>query len=224
VYVNLFHNSALDWHLENGTGIRIGQQTEYPWKGAVELTVDPASAADFSLFVRIPAWSDGAAITADGWQLRESPKSGQYFEIHRRWQPGTKLHIEFGVTPRLVRANPLVREDAGRVALERGPLVYCLEQPDQLGFNLLDASLLDDGSAFVSDFQPDLLGGVLVLKHRGSVVDRPFSGEPLYRPFREQVERPGRVETLTFIPYYAWANREPSRMEVWVPYVSVGTE
>jgi DUF1680 family protein len=73
----------------------------------------------------------------------------------------------------------------------------------------------DDGTGFVSDFQPDLLGGVLLLKHRGTVVDRPFSSEPLYRPFREQFERPGRVVALTFIPYYARANREPSRMEFW---------
>jgi hypothetical protein len=125
---------------------------------------------------------------------------------------------------RLVRANPLVREDAGRLALERGPLVYCLEQQDQPGFNLLDATLLDDGSSFVSGFQPDLLGGVLVLKHHGTVVDSPFASEPLYRAFREQVERPGRVVALTFIPYYAWANRGPSRMEVWVPYTTAGTE
>jgi DUF1680 family protein len=224
VYVNLFHNSTLDWHLENGTGIHVTQQTEYPWKGAVDFTVDPAHAAEFSLFVRIPAWSDGATVTADGWSLRETPKPGEYFEIHRRWEPGDKLHVMFEMKPRLVRANPLVREDAGRVALERGPLVYCLEQPDQPGFNLFNASLLDDGSEFRSEFRADLLGGLLVLKHRGSVVDSPFSSEPLYRPFREQVERPGRVEALTFIPYYAWANREPSRMEVWVPYVTVGTE
>jgi DUF1680 family protein len=228
VYVNLFHNSTLDWHLENGTGIRIAQQTEYPWKGLVDLTVDPASAAEFSLFVRIPAWADGTtvadAVPAPFAPRQDQPKAGEYFEIHRRWKPGDKIHIDFDMRPRLVRANPLVREDAGRVALERGPLVYCLEQPDQSGFSLFDASLLDDGSTFVSTFQPDLLGGIVVLKHRGSVVDRPFSVEPLYRAFREKVERPGRVETLTFIPYYAWANREPSRMEVWVPYVTVGSE
>jgi len=228
VYVNLFHSSTLDWHLEDGTGIRLAQQTEYPWKGALDLTVDPAHAAEFSLFVRIPAWSDGATVTVDApapfAARKDLLKPGEYFEMHRRWSPGDKVHIDFTMKPRLVRANPLVREDAGRVALELGPLVYCLEQPDQLGFNLFDASLLDDGSAFVSDNKPDLLGGVVVLKHRGTVVDSPFSSEPLYRPFREQVERPGRVETLTFIPYYAWANRGPSRMEVWVPYVSVGTE
>ena len=229
VYVNLFHSSTLDWHLENGTGIRIAQQTEYPWKGAVDFTVDPVRAAEFSLFVRIPAWSDGTSVVVNvpapfSTRDDDKPKAGEYFEMHRRWQPGDKVHIEFEMRPRLVRANPLVREDAGRVALERGPLVYCLEQPDQPGFSLLDATLLDDGSSFVSEFQPDLLGGVLVLKHRGTVVDHPFSSEPLYRAFRERVERPGNVVKLTFIPYYAWANREPSRMEVWVPYVTAAAE
>ncbi len=224
IYVNLFHSSTLDWHLENGAGVRIAQQTEYPWKGAVDFTVDPATATEFSLFVRIPAWADGTTVTADGWSIREVPKAGEYFEIHRRWAAGDKVHVTFDMKPRLVRANPLVREDAGRVALERGPLVYCLEQPDQPGFNLFDASLLDDGSSFAGEFKADLLGGVMVLRHRGSVVDRPFSSEPLYRPFGERVERPGKVETLTFIPYYAWANREQSNMEVWVPYTTVGRE
>jgi hypothetical protein len=194
----------------------------------VDVTVDPAHAAEFSLFVRIPAWSVGSAVEvkvpAPFDTRQDAAKPGEYYEIHRRWSPGDKVHIDFAMKPRLVRANPLVREDAGRVALEYGPLVYCLEQPDQAGFNLFDASLLDDGSSFAGEFKPDLLGGVRVLKHRGSVVDRPFSGEPLYHPFGERVERPGTVKALTFIPYYAWANREQSRMEVWVPYVTVGSE
>ena len=226
VYVNLFHSSELDWHLEDGTGLKIAQRTEYPWKGAVDFTVNPAHEAEFSLFVRIPGWANGARIKppAPFTANRDEPKPGAYFEIHRHWRPGDEVHIEIQIAPRLVRANPLVREDAGRLALVRGPLVYCLEQPDQAGFNLFNASLLDDGSGFIEEFRADLLGGLLVLKHRGSVVDSPFSSEPLYRPFQERVERPGRVEALTFIPYYAWANREPSRMEVWVPYVTVGTE
>src|SRR5579871_1308026 len=228
VYVNLFHNSTLDWKLEDGTGIRVAQQTEYPWKGAVDFKVDPAHAAEFSLFVRIPNWADAGAVTVNAPEpfaaRKDAMRPGEYFEIHRRWQAGDQVHVDFGMRAKLVRANPLVREDAGRVALERGPLIYCLEQPDQLGFNLFDASLLDDGSNFAEEFRPDLLGGVLVLKHRGTAVDKPFSGEPLYRSFREKVERPGSVVPLTFIPYYAWANREISRMEVWVPYVTVGGE
>ena len=221
VYVNLFHSSTLDWHLEDGTGIRIAQQTEYPWKGTVDLTVSPVHPAEFSLFVRIPAWAQGTTVTSDRFSLRQSPKPGEYFEIHRRWDPGDQVHVEFNMRPRLERANPLVREDAGRLAVARGPLIYCLEQPDQLGFNLFNASLLIDGTDFISEYQPDLLGGIVVLKHHGTVVDHPFSSEPLYQPFDEPIERTGRKVALTFIPYYAWANRGPDRMEVWVPYTTI---
>ena len=180
------------------------------------------------MFVRIPGWADNANTTLDApapfAARRDELKAGQYFEIHRRWQPGDKVHVAFEMKPRFVRANPLVREDAGRVALERGPLVYCLEQPDQTTPNLFDASLLMDGSGFVTEFRGDLLGGVLLLKHAGAAVDSPLSDEPLYRAFNDNRERPGRKVALTFIPYYAWANRGPSRMEVWVPYTTVGAE
>jgi len=228
VYINLFHNSELDWHLEDGAGIKIAQRTEYPWKGAVEIAVEPAHAAEFSLFVRIPAWSDGSAVRVNVPEpfaaRHDQPKAGEYYEIHRRWEPGDKVSVDFPVAPRLVRANPLVRENAGRLAVERGPLVYCLEQPDQSGFNLFDAALLLDGTAFVSAFQPDLLGGVVTLKHHGTVAGQPFSKEPLYRAYRDDHERPGKEVALTFIPYYAWENRGPSNMEVWVPYTTAETQ
>ena len=218
VYVNLFHNSELDWHLENGAAIKISQKTEYPWKGAVDFTVSPAAASEFSLFVRIPAWSETAAVTVNGLATQPQPKPGEYYEIHRRWEGGDKVRVEFDVKPRLVRANPLVREDAGRVAVEAGPLVYCLEQPDQPGFNLFDASLLLDGSPFAGAFHPDLLDGVEVLEHRGAVMEKPLASEPLYLAFQKKQDRPAKEVSLSFIPYYAWANRGPSGMEVWVPY------
>jgi len=226
VYVNLFHNSELDWHLENGAAIKIAQQTEYPWKGTVEISVDPASETEFSLFVRIPGWAEGETVGMKWpkpFATRHDPvhSAGEYFEMHRRWKAGDKVEIDFGMHPHLVRANPLVREDAGRVAVERGPLVYCLEQPDQPGIHLFDASLLvDGGETFVAESHRDLLDGVVTLRHKGAVVDTPLSEEPLYRAFRDTKERPGKTVVLTFIPYYAWANRGPSNMEVWVPYTT----
>jgi len=225
VYVSLFHNSRLDWHLEDGTAIKIAQETEYPWKGAVTLAIDPVKAAEFSVFVRIPGWARAADVKVKPPRFatrdpqRNPPQPGQYYEIHRRWSPGDRVEIDFGVQPRMIRANPLVREDAGRVAVERGPLVYCLEQPDQPGFQLSDASLLMDGSMFAGEFERDVLGGVVVVRHRGVAVEKPLSDEPLYSVFQER-ERPGRNVVLTFIPYYAWANRGPAAMEVWVPFAT----
>jgi uncharacterized protein len=226
VYVNLFHNSTLNWRLEDGTPLQITQQTEYPWKGTVEIAVDPAKESEFSLFVRIPGWSDGDIQVKAPEPLAEGhdkPKPGEYFEIHRRWQRGDRVELTLELKPHLIRANPLVREDAGRVALERGPLVYCLEQPDQPTFNLFDASLLLNGTPFTGEYQADLLGGLTTLKHDGAAVDKPLSSEPLYRVLADE-ERPGTKVTLTYIPYYAWANRGDARMEVWVPYTSVNAE
>jgi DUF1680 family protein len=126
------------------------------------------------------------------------------------------VHLRLDLRPRLTESNALVRENTGRVAVERGPLVYCLEQADQPGgHSVFDLSLAP--GAFESEFKPDLLGGVTVLRHAGRASAQPLAGQPLYQPAARR-EAPGyRPVTLTFIPYYAWANREPQAMEVWVP-------
>jgi DUF1680 family protein len=125
--------------------------------------------------------------------------------------------------PRVITANPRVREDAGRVAVERGPLVYCLEQRDQRGVeSLFDVSLAfarEPTQGFTSEFQEDLLGGVVVLRHKGIATMQPQWDEPLYRSFAPVKENVGREVELTFIPYYAWSNRGPSAMQVWTPYI-----
>jgi hypothetical protein len=121
--------------------------------------------------------------------------------------------------PRLTTANPLVRENVGRVAVERGPLVYCLEQQDQAAWKaLFDLSLA--AGAFDGEFRPKLLGGVLVLRHPGQAAVRPLNTEPLYRQAGAKTTGAASPVTLTFIPYYAWANREPQPMVVWVPHTA----
>ena len=118
-------------------------------------------------------------------------------------------------------ANSRVRENVRRVAVERGPLVYCLEQPDQSGVgSIFDVSLAvgrEPGKEFTAEFKRDLLGGILTLRHKGMVATKPLADEPLYQTFGRTPRRVGREVDLTFIPYYAWANREPTAMEVWVP-------
>jgi DUF1680 family protein len=127
------------------------------------------------------------------------------------------------MAPHLVAANPLVREDYGRVAVQRGPLLYCLEQMDQEDQESVFAVVLPAGSdpslGFTSEFQPDILGGIVLLKHKGMATPKPLSEEPLYQTI-EKTPRIGEKEVnLTFIPYYAWANRLPGAMEVWIPYL-----
>jgi hypothetical protein len=223
VYLHLYHNSTLDWHLENGTGLRLSQETDYPWGDTITVVVSPATPAEFTVFLRIPGWTTHASVTVNGEVAPGEPTSGEYFPVRRQWKAGDTIRMVFDMSPRLTVANSRVRENAGRVAVERGPLVYCLEQFDQSGVgSIFDMSLVvgrEPGKEFITEFKPDLLGGILTLRHNGIVTTKPLADEPLYQRFDRATRRAGRAVELTFIPYYAWANRGPAAMEVWVPYV-----
>ena len=219
VWVHLYHSSDLGWRLEDGTGLAIQQRTEYPWKDAIDLTITPASAKEFSVFVRIPAWSGQSSVEVNGKPWEAAARAGEYLELRRQWTPGDRVHLRLDLQPRLTVSNPLVRENAGRVAVERGPLVYCLEQADQPGeHTIFDLSLAP--GTFQSEFKADLLGGVTVLRHPGVASPRPLATQPLYSSAVPRQPEGGTPVTLTFIPYYAWANREPQAMAVWVPHGS----
>jgi DUF1680 family protein len=215
VYVNFYHNSDLDWHLEGGSALKITQKTNYPWKGEVVLTVSPEQASEFTLYARIPGWSAASTASVNGSPVN-GMVAGQYVAIRRRWNAGDRLELRFDMTPRLLTANPQVIEDNGKVAVQRGPLVYCMEQLDELG-EIGDLLLTKAKSGFNADYKADLLGGILVLKHPGEEYQPSLSTEPLYEPLDESGARKTKPVELTFIPYYAWANRERTPMEVWVP-------
>jgi DUF1680 family protein len=221
VYLHLYHNSTLDWHLETGTGLKLSQETDYPWGDTITVAVTPAAPSEFTVFLRIPGWTTHTSVTVNAEPASGEPKPGEYFQIRRRWNAGDTIHLVLDMTPRLIVANSRVRENVGRVAVERGPLVYCLEQPDQSGVgSIFDVSVAvgrEPGKEFTAEFKPDLLGGILTLRHKGIVTTKPLADEPLYQAFDRTPRRAGREVDLTFIPYYAWANREPTAMEVWVP-------
>ena len=220
INVNLYGASTLQWHLDTGPPVRIEQTTNYPWEGTVDLAIDTPTPAEFTLSLRIPAWSKDTHLTVNG--EAQPAAAGQFAQLHRQWKHGDRVKLVLDMKPRLTQANALVRENTGRVAVERGPLVYCLEKPDQaLTASLFDESLVVDGqSAFTEQFRKDLLDGVIVLKHKGLTSARPLEDDPLYRDFA--LAKPGgnKPSTLTFIPYYAWANRGQQEMEVWVPVVT----
>jgi uncharacterized protein len=121
-----------------------------------------------------------------------------------------------------MEANNRVEENAGRVAVQRGPLVYCLEKLDQPNVQSLSDVTLTLGkklsTAFKSDYRADLLGGIVVVKHPAVESEDGGSQGPLYHPISMKTRRPEHKVELTFIPYYTWANRTPSAMRVWVPY------
>jgi len=219
IYVHLYDNSQLDWHLENGTALKIRQKTNYPWDGAAEIVVTPAQPTEFTLFVRIPGWSDTAKVAVNGKSVA-GPVAGQYLAIRRSWSAGDAVTLQFNMAPQILEANAQVTENYGRVAVQRGPLVYCMEQIDQGdGVALKDVALSADKASnakFEEKFDKELLGGVLVLRHAGALYEESADRGSLY--FSHSAPRPkSRPVQLTFIPYYAWANRVPTPMQVWTP-------
>ncbi|HTZ84076.1 MAG TPA: beta-L-arabinofuranosidase domain-containing protein [Candidatus Acidoferrales bacterium] len=216
VYVHFYDNSELNWHLENGIGLKVSQVTKYPWDGQVEISVTPAQPTDFTLFTRIPGWTDHAEVSVNGKPL-SGVVPGQYVAIRRRWSAGDVVQLKINVVPQVIEANPRVADDTGRVALQRGPLIYCLEEIDQPGgISLADVAVNPErrpSDAFEPEFRSDLLGGMVVLHHTGAVYERGAAEKSLYSHYSRNTST--RKVPLTFIPYYAWANRQATFMQVW---------
>src|SRR3954466_992064 len=219
IYLHLYDNSELNWRLEDGTPITIVQKTNYPWEGVVEISISPAKASQFTLYLRIPGWTEDAQVNVNGKALA-GITPGQYLPLNRTWVSGDVVRLQMDMHPQMLIANSRVVEDTGRVALQRGPLVYCMEELDQpAGTRLVDIAIdAAHGSqtGFQSEFKPDLLDGVVVLRHDGLFFERSSGERLLYSRYVQHPQKTKRIPLL-FIPYYAWANRQPSAMQVWIP-------
>jgi len=218
VYVHLYDSSEMKWHLSSGTPIVLRQTTKYPWEGTIEISVAPASPEDFTLFVRIPGWSKQNSVQVNGKDTA-GVTAGQYLPLRRRWSSGDKVTLSFDMRPQVVHANPAVADDRGRIALQRGPIVYCMEQLDQNEASK-DSSIFPYYTAQLTEtttarYDAGLLEGVVVLEHPGSLL--PAAAPALYQAALPQPGS-GTDTKLKMIPYYAWSNRDLSAMQVWVPY------
>jgi uncharacterized protein len=219
VYVHLYDNNQMNWHLHSGTALQISQKTGYPWDGEVRLQIKPANPETFTVYVRIPSWSRQTSVKLNGAPV-EGVQAGQYLPIKHRWSGNDLVEISFDMHPQLIHANPAVTDDMGRVAVQRGPIVYCMEQLDQkagstpIEFYGYSAHLTGETR---SSFEPTLLGGVVTLEHPGSFASA--TSEVLYQANQLSGAKTESATTLKLIPYYAWANREDSSMQVWIPYL-----
>lgn len=218
VYVHLYDNSEMNWHLQDGTGLKIRQKTNYPWNGDVAIMVSPETPSEFTVYVRIPGWSVKNTVNVNGRALGGA-KSGEYLAIRRRWSANDRIDLTFDMTTHLLKANPAVDEDRGRVAFQRGPLVFCMEhldQPNHGNGTDLSGYRVDLAANTTAQFDPHLLDGVMVLDHRGYVSSS--AEQSLYYSSATAEELTESPTSLKLIPYYAWANRDPAAMQVWIPY------
>jgi DUF1680 family protein len=219
LYVNLYAGGTAEAEVA-GTKLGLKQETQYPWNGAIKLTLTPAKATTFSLRLRIPGWARQQPLPTDLYRYADQEKpevtlkvNGKkeklvldkgYAGITREWQPGDTVTLDLEMPVRRVVADDRVKDDAGRVALERGPLVYCLEGIDN-GVKIFPLVLPDDAKLAIQP-RPELLGGVTVITGQGQAARRLADGTVTTEP-----------ATLTAIPYYAWCNRGAGQMEVWLP-------
>lgn len=219
LYVNLFAGGTAEVDVA-ATRVQLTQETRYPWDGAVKLSVTPAAPAEFTVRVRIPGWARNQPVPTDlyhyaepspaGWSLSVNGQAqppelrNGYASVTRRWQQGDVLALNLAMPVRRVVADARVTDDAGRVALERGPLVYCFEGVDHA--DKVFALTVQDDVALEAQFRPELLGGVTVIRGAGQAAVRRADGSLA-----------SEAADLTAIPYYAWCNRGAGQMQVWMP-------
>ena len=211
VWLHQYTASTLRWRTPSGRPLLLTQNTRFPWEGAISLIVELDQPEEFSLFVRIPGWSRSPNVYVNGKDV-DGADPGSYLEIRRAWSSGDEVALEWDDRPVYVESHPRVVENRAAVAVQRGPLVYCFEGVDNPGIDLFDAAV-DTSERLAWSDRPDVLDGVTVVTARGSA-GGPDDG-PLYRRASESTSARTPVE-LTAIPYFAWSNREPSPMTVWI--------
>ncbi len=210
LWVNLYIGGSVDAEVD-GQPVTLQVTTDYPWEGDIRIKPQVASATSFELRLRVPGWSRDETVEVNGEPVAAPVKDNGYLVINRTWNTGDEVVLDLPMPVERVAADARVKENAGRLAIQRGPLVYCLEQVDNAA-PVHEVALPAD-STLAPHKNDDLLSGVVVLKGEGAVfADNGDDGESLYSraPEVKSVE-------ITAIPYYAWDNREPGGMVVWLP-------
>ena len=228
LYVNLYIASAARVHI-SGTDVRVSQETRYPWEGNVRFNVDPEHPSEFTLSLRIPGWARNVPVSSDLYSFADYDSSAVnlrvngksvllnlekgYARLKRNWNKGDVVELLMPMPVRRILANERVGSDRGRVALQRGPIVYCAEGADHPDGKVLNIFLPDE-SELQSTFHPEVLNGLAVVQANAFRTSYAGSGSPF---LTTDVK-------LTAIPYYAWAHRGRSQMTVWIARDASHTE
>jgi DUF1680 family protein len=218
LFINLFISSEATLTLANQQ-VTIRQQNNYPWDGDLSFVVSPKKAADFTIMMRIPGWAQNVAVPSTLYSFTTSTSNkipikingvavdytiqNGYAVLSRKWKAGDKIEMALPMDVKRVVANENVKDDIGKTALQRGPLMYCAEWPDNNG--LVSNYILPDNATFTASFQPQLLNGVMVLS----------SSLPKVNVEGNNIST--TVQSFKAIPYYAWANRGEGEMMLWFP-------
>jgi DUF1680 family protein len=218
VQIHQYMSARVPFENEEGRRATLHIETDYPWNGDVRLTIEETDDEVWRLSLRVPGWCLSGLVRINGESAAVAP-GGQYVQLERKWKAGDTIDLRLHMEPRLIEPNPRIDAIRGCLAIERGPLVYCLEDVDQEpGIDLLDVRIAYD-TEMLAQRQDDLLGGVTTIELSGRVIDTWDWTSRLYRPVDAKgAKRQSMPKTrLTAVPYFAWANRGPGAMRVWIP-------
>ena len=214
IWLNLYGGSSFKTTLRDGNAVKLNQETEYPWNGRIRISLEECSGDPFAIKLRIPEWAERYSIQVNHQLIKDPVVNDGYLKLERSWNPGDIIDLDLPMEVRLIEANPLVEETLNQLAVMRGPIVYCLETPDLPDdINILDMSIAEE-EPLLPRFDFQILGGVVVIETR--LYSKPTDGwdDQLYREYKAPQSK--QIKTR-FIPYYAWGNRGPSEMSVWLP-------
>jgi DUF1680 family protein len=213
LWLLLYGSNRFNTVTSEGDSITVRQTTDYPWDGRISLLFEKAPEKEYSLFLRIPGWSDGADIRINkaDYPFRREP--GSYLEIRRLWKDGDHVELDIPMRIRFIESNPLVEESRNQVAVQRGPVVYCLESPDlPPGIRVSEVAVSPSGK-----FKPvpvTIAGSRMLALEGNAFYLRDNWKDRLYREI--DVKKAPQIR-IRLIPYYAWENRGKSEMSVWIP-------
>ena len=214
VAVNMYGGNKLNTQLADGSNIQLTQNTQYPWDGAVKITIQKCKKTPFEIMLRIPEWAEGTKILLNGKDPGVDATPGAYAAIKRKWKTGDTVALDMPMEIKLVEGHPLIEEVRNQTAIKRGPVVYCIETPDlPESTDILDV-YLPAKTRLDAQYRPEFLGGLTAIN--GNVLLRQDKKEGMYRTMEKPDWKKAKAQ---FVPYFAWSNRGQSEMTVWMPIV-----
>jgi DUF1680 family protein len=214
LWLNLYGGNTLSTELRDGSVVKLTQETNYPWDGAIRIRLETAPKNSFSLFLRIPGWAKSAGISINGKIKDIKARSGEYLELNQKWSVGDIIELDLPMQATLMEANPLVEETRNQVAVKRGPVIYCVESTDLPGRSIFDI-IIPVAASFRAEPIKISNAEMMSLKSEAKYINNPSFRDQLYR---EISQANPKTIPVTLIPYFAWGNRGQSEMTVWLSY------
>jgi DUF1680 family protein len=217
IQIHHYASAHISCDLPSEQHVKLNMITEYPWQGLIRLKVMESGDSPWALSLRIPEWSQKPTLSINGKVVKELSLEKGYLVLERAWLVEDIIELELGMEPMFVISNPRIDATRGCLAIQRGPIVYCLEDIDQeIKGRLLDVEI-DKNEPLITKWEGDLLNGVMVVEAKGQFIDIEGWRGYLYQRITFPVQETTHPARLIAIPYYAWGNREIGGMRVWIP-------